>query len=155
MTEYQANQITLWLIGVIFPIVGVAKLFLANTMVRNTHTRTRIGDWLIRMFVSMSVTLFLIGLIYMLALMESYQWYHLPIWTRWWMRAAAVASVILAFVSTAMLVKTLIPLLKDAEIGPRIYEKPHMIKELATGTGMVLGASAVVLVVLMMLVDWV
>jgi hypothetical protein len=155
MTEYQANQITLWLIGVIFPIVGVAKLFLANIMVRNTHTRTRVGDWLIRMFVSMSVTLMLIGIIYMLALFESYQWIDIPIWARWWMRAAAVASVILAFVSTAMLVKNLIPLLKDADIGPRIYERPHMAKEVATGTGMVLGASAAVLVILMTLVDWV
>jgi hypothetical protein len=155
MSEHQVNQLTLWLVSAVFPLVGIAKLFLANVMVRNTHTRTRIGDWLVRMFVAIGVTFILIGSVYALAVTSSYGWLHLPVWGNWGMRLAAVCSVLLSVISTAMLVRHLLPLLQEVSGPHPAIDPPHVAKEIVVGFGMVIGASVALLAALMLLVDWV
>jgi hypothetical protein len=116
MSEHEANRITILLIAIVFPIVGVCKLYLAQVMRRNTHIRTRIGDWLVRMFVAIGVTFIFVGAAYGISF--SFDWLETPLWARWAIRVAGVLSSLCSLLATVILVRHLIPLLRDVEEGP-------------------------------------
>lgn len=155
ITESQVNLFTLWLVSVALPIVGVSKLFLAAVMVRNTHLRTPLGDWLVRMFVAIGAAFLLIGSVYLLAVLEVYGWLVLPVWARWEVRIAAVTAALLALFSTAALVRVLIPLLRDAAWPAARREPLGIAREIAIGFVIIFSTSAGLLGLLMLLVDWV
>lgn len=115
MSEQQANQLTLWAVSVMLPMVGIGKWWFAWVMKRNTHIRTDIGSWLIRMFVSIGFMFTGLGLVYSLSLVESYEWITLAIWVRWTIRIFVVVIGFVSLLSTGMLVRCVVPMLRDVE----------------------------------------
>lgn len=113
MSEYQWNQITIWAIAVMLPTVGVFKFWFAWIMRRNTHTRTPVGSWLIRLFCAMGCMTTGLGIVYFLALAGGYKWVPIDLWMRWIMRGVVVFTACWAVVCTAMLVRALVPVLRD------------------------------------------
>lgn len=115
ITERQADLVTILAIAVMFPLIGAMKLFFARVMVRNTHTRTPIGSWLVRMFTAIGVTFIFVGLAYGLSVVVWFDWWQLTVWQKWPLRITAVLFGLVSLISTAMLTRHLLPLLKEAE----------------------------------------
>jgi hypothetical protein len=113
MTEHQWNQITIWSIAIMLPLVGIAKFWFALIMKRNTHTRTRVGSWLVRLFCAMGGMAFALGVVYLLSLFAGYQWMPIDLWMRWVMRIVVVMAATWALVCNYMLVRAILPVLRD------------------------------------------
>lgn len=121
MSEHEANQLTIWAIAIAFPIVGIGKLYLSQIMRRNTHTRTRIGDWLVKMFIAIGLAFICVGVAYGLSLAASYHWMSMPLWARWAIRVSAVLTALMSLLSTVILVRYLLPLLRSPLVIDRHY----------------------------------
>jgi NADH:ubiquinone oxidoreductase subunit 2 (subunit N) len=113
ISEAQANELTIIAIAVAFPLVGIGKLYLAQIMRRNTHTRTRIGDWLVKMFIAIGMAFICVGCAYGLSIAQMHGWVILPVWGRWLIRLSAVFTAMMSLVATIILVHSLIPLLQS------------------------------------------
>ncbi len=113
MTEHQADLLTIMAVAIVFPLIGFGKLVFSQIMRRNTTIRTRIGDWLVKMFIAVGVTFILFGTLYALSLAISYEWLTLPLWARWIVRIGAVMTGVLSLVATVKLYRALKPLLKS------------------------------------------
>ncbi len=113
MSEYQANEITIWAIAIAFPLIGLGKLYLSQVMRKSTQKRTIIGDWLVRMFIAIGFSFICVGIAYGLSVFAMKGWIELPIWARWVIRISAVITGIMSLVATVMVVKAIKPLLKS------------------------------------------
>ena len=113
MSEHQADLITIMLVAIAMPIVGIGKYILAWFMHHNTIIHTRVGDWLIRMFMAIGSTFILFGLLYGLSLVGSYHWITIPLWVRWTIRASLVTTAIMSTVATIRVVQLVAPLLRE------------------------------------------
>lgn len=119
MSEHQADLLTLMAVAFCMPIVGIGKLFFSQVMRRNTTIRTPIGDWLVKMFIAVGLTFVTFGLLYGLSLAVSYQWLSVPMWVRWMFRVVVIVTGVMSLVSTAMCVRSLLPLLRAIDDQPQ------------------------------------
>jgi hypothetical protein len=121
MSEREANELTIWAIAIAFPLVGIGKLYLSQVMRKNTHTRTPIGEWLVRMFIAIGMAFMCVGVAYGLTVMQLHGWLVLPLWGRWVIRICAVVTALMSLLATGILVKALLPLLQSPLVIDRHY----------------------------------
>ena len=121
MSEAQANEMTILAIAIAFPLVGIGKLYLAQVMRKNTHTRTTIGDWLVKMFIAIGLAFICVGTAYGLSIAQMHGWFVLPLWARWTIRLSAVFTALMSLLATGILVHSLLPLLQS----PLVIDKHY------------------------------
>jgi len=121
MSEHEANEITILAIAIAFPLVGIGKLYLAQVMRKNTHTRTTIGDWLVKMFIAIGLAFICVGTAYGITILALHGWVVLPLWARWTIRLSAVFTALMSLLATGILVHSLLPLLQS----PLVIDKHY------------------------------
>jgi hypothetical protein len=120
ISEEQVTDFTIWIIAIAFPLIGVGKLYLSQVMRKSTHTRTRIGDWLVKMFIAIGLAFICIGTAYGLSISAQWGWITIPVWARWLIRTIAVLTGLMSLVATVMVVKELLPFLRSPFVVDRV-----------------------------------
>lgn len=112
MTEHTADLITTWLVVIIYPLVGIAKLGFVWVMRRFSPKQTVIGKWIMRMFLSIGTCFILIGAVFGVSLLAKYELWMISSWARMVMRVAIVMPALLSLVATFFLWRRLRPMLQ-------------------------------------------
>lgn len=115
MSDRTADLITLWLIVLIYPLVGIAKLSFVWVMSRYTPKQTLVGKWIMRMFTSVGVSFILMGAIYALTLISRYDLWQASSAVRMVMRIALVLPALISLLATILLWRQLRPILAAIE----------------------------------------
>ncbi len=113
MSEHQADRLTILAIAIIFPLIGLAKLYFAHVIAHNVQIRTRLGTWIYRMFLAIGVTFVFVGLAYGLSYLALSEWIELQVWQRWPIRILSVLCGVYSLISTYMVLRFLLPLIDD------------------------------------------
>lgn len=129
VSEHTLNTITILSVAITMPIVGIGKIFFSQVMRKNTTIHTRIGDWLVRMFIAIGASFILFGSLYGSSFAIDQGWVNIPIILRQITRLLVTTTSIFALFATGMCVHSLIPLLRSSLITERRYDSEQTVAE--------------------------
>lgn len=111
MSDNTADLITLWLVVLIYPLVGIAKLGFVWIMSRYTPKQTLVGKWIMRMFAAVGMAFIFMGAIYAVTLIARYDIWQASSAVRMAMRVALVVPALVSLLATVLLWRQLRPIL--------------------------------------------